>query len=462
MPPERNRGSWSRTALLVVAAFAGGMVSGPAVFAARETYRQLDIFARVLSYIENNYVEEVSEKKLIQGAINGMIGTLDPHTVYMPPEIFKEMKVDTSGEFGGLGIEITMKSEVIDGARRDYLMVVAPIDDTPAARAGIRPGDRILRIDGKPTSELTLAQAISLMRGPAGTKVVLEIDRDGFNAPRDIVLVRDHVRIVSVEGKLYDGIGYVRLKNFQDQTDRYLKKALDALRKENGGELKGLVLDLRNNPGGLLDQAIRISDRFLPGGLTIVSTKGRAGRSVEEEKSHDRDTEPDYPMIVLVNGGSASASEIVAGALQDHGRAVIMGDTTFGKGSVQTVIELDDGSGLKLTIARYYTPSGRSIQERGIIPDVVVKEPADGRAEIAPREVDLRNHFRNEFEDSAPEPKDGGAPVVLTPAAPSAAGEDVVIRTALEYLRTRPSIKSKSIPGSQKSRQAPAKAAFTK
>ncbi len=461
MLPEGRRSSWSRTALLVAAAFLGGMVSGPAVFAARETYRQLDLFARVLSYIENSYVEEVSEKQLIQGAIQGMIATLDPHTLFMPPEIFKDMKVDTSGEFGGLGIEITMKSEVINGAKSEYLMVVAPIDDTPAARAGIKSGDRILEIDGKSTADLTLAQAISLMRGPAGSKVTLEIHREGFSAPRDLVLVRDHIRIMSVEGKLYDGFGYVKLKNFQDQTDRYLKKALDTLRKENGGELKGLVLDLRNNPGGLLDQATRISDRFLPGGLTIVTTKGRGGRNAEQEKSHDRDTEPSYPMIVLVNGGSASASEIVAGALQDHGRALIMGDTTFGKGSVQTVIELDDGSGLKLTIARYYTPSGRSIQERGITPDVVVKEPVAEQSEVGPREVDLKNHFRNESGDATTKPAGDKPPVVVTPEKRAAgAGQDVVLETALEYLRTRPSIRSK--PGTQPARQAPAKAAFTK
>lgn len=429
-----------RTALILAPfAFLGGMAADRAVFAAREpggTYRQLDLFARVLSHIQNSYVEDVSEKQLIQGAIRGMVGTLDPHTLFMPPEVFKDMKIDTSGEFGGLGIEITSKVQTKNGARSESLVVVAPIDDTPAFRAGIRAGDVILKIDGDAATEMDVAGAIARMRGPAGTKVVLTIQREGFAEPRDIVIVRDHIRIISVEGRLYDGYGYVRIKNFQEHTDRSLKRTLDELRAQNKGELRGLVLDLRNNPGGLLDQAVRISDRFLPGGLTIVSTKGRSGKHIEEEKSHERDTEPPYPMIVLVNGGSASASEIVAGALQDHARAVIMGAQTFGKGSVQTLIELDDGSGLKLSIARYYTPKGRSIQEKGITPDVLVREAGD---ETVPREVDLRNHFRND----AAEPKAAAAPASAKGSAPPARpaearqqGEDYVLKTALDYLRT--------------------------
>jgi carboxyl-terminal processing protease len=428
-----------RTALILAPlAFLGGMAADRAVFAAREpggTYRQLDLFAHVLSHIQNSYVEDVSEKQLIQGAIRGMVGTLDPHTLFMPPEVFKDMKIDTSGEFGGLGLEITSKVQTKNGARSESLVVVAPIDDTPAFRAGIRAGDVILKIDGDAATEMDIAGAIARMRGPAGTKVVLTILREGFAEPRDIVIVRDHIRIISVEGRLYDGYGYVRVKNFQEHTDRSLKRALDELRAQNKGELRGLVLDLRNNPGGLLDQAVRISDRFLPGGLTIVSTKGRSGKHVEEEKSHARDTEPPYPMIVLVSGGSASASEIVAGALQDHARAVIMGAQTFGKGSVQTLIELDDGSGLKLTIARYYTPKGRSIQEKGITPDVLVREAGD---ETVPREVDLRNHFRNDAAEpkaAAPASAKGLAP----PARPAEArqqGEDYVLKTALDYLRT--------------------------
>ncbi|MFZ5467961.1 MAG: S41 family peptidase [Myxococcota bacterium] len=370
--------------------------------AAREelTYRQLELFARVLSYVENNYVEPVDDKQLMYGAIKGMLETLDPHTVFMPPETFKEMKIDTSGEFGGLGIEIARKDDV--------LTVVSPIDDTPASRAGIRPGDQLLAIDGQPTRDLDLGKAIQLMRGPAGTKVMLTIMREGFSAPREIAIIRDHIRIVSVEGSLHKGIAHVKVKNFQERTDAYLRKELDRLRALNGNkELRGLVLDLRNNPGGLLDQAVAVSDRFLPGNLTIVSTKGRRGANASDEKSKERDTEGSYPMVVLVNAGSASASEIVAGALQDHARAVVMGLPTFGKGSVQTVIELEDGSGLKLTIARYFTPKGRSIQEKGINPDILVAEapgPVSAKGE-APREKDLRRHFKNEAAEETPPPR---------------------------------------------------------
>ncbi len=435
--------------LLAPFAFLGGMFADRAVFAAREsngTYRQLDLFARVLSYVQNNYVEEVSERQLVQGAIKGLVGTLDPHTLFMPPEVFKDLKIDTSGEFGGLGIEITSKAQPRGRARGESLVVVTPIDDTPAFRAGIHAGDVILKINGESAAQMDVVTAIARMRGPAGTRVTLTILREGFAQPRDIVIVRDHIRIVSVEGRLNEGYAYVRVKSFQEHTDRFLKRALDDLRTQNKAELRGLVLDLRNNPGGLLEQAVRVSDRFLPGGLTIVTTKGRGGKHVEEEKSHERDTEPPYPMIVLVNGGSASASEIVAGALQDHARAVVMGTQTFGKGSVQTLIELDDGSGLKLTVARYYTPKGRSIQEKGITPDVIVGEASE---ESFPREVDLKNHFRND----AGEPKSSSVPAVardLAPAPPAAEarppGQDYVLKTALDYLRTWQIFKTNASP----------------
>src|SRR5262245_60543819 len=248
------------------------------------TYRQLELFARVLSYVQNNYVEPVNEQQLMYGAIKGMLETLDPHTVFMSPELFKEMKIDTSGEFGGLGLEIAKKN--------DTITVVSPIDDTPAARAGIRPGDQILRIDDESTKGMDLPQAIQKMRGPAGKKVLLTIMREGFSAPREMAIIRDHIRIRSVEGSLYEGIGHVRIKNFQERTDVYLRKELERLRADNGGkELRGLVLDLRNNPGGLLDQAVAVSDRFLPGNLTIVTTRGRDGRNTTEEKSKARDTE---------------------------------------------------------------------------------------------------------------------------------------------------------------------------
>ena len=370
--------------------------AGPTPTRGENTYKQLELFARVLSYVENNYVENVDEQQLMYGAIRGMLDTLDPHTVFMPPDVFKEMKIDTSGEFGGLGIEIARKN--------DNIVVVAPIDDTPAQRAGIKSGDQILKIDDEATRNMELARAIQKMRGPAGKKVLLVIMREGFTAPREFAIMRDHIRIASVEGALYGGVGHVKVKNFQERTDASLFKELERLRALNGGkELRGLVLDLRNNPGGLLDQAVAISDRFLPGNLTIVSTRGRSGGHVTEEKSKDRDTEKPYPMVVLVNAGSASASEIVAGALQDHQRAVIFGVPTFGKGSVQTVIEMEDGSGLKLTIARYYTPSGRSIQEKGIMPDFVVGE-AEGQGANKTeqlREKDLKRHFKGDTDADA-------------------------------------------------------------
>ena len=407
----------------------------PAVFAQQspgntpreaETYRQLELFARVLSYVENNYVEPVDQRKLMYGAIKGMMETLDPHTQFLSPEDFRAMKVDTTGEFGGLGIEISKREEAIT--------VVAPLDDTPAARAGIRAGDQIVAVDGEATRGMELAQVIRMLRGPPGKRVVLSIMREGFNSPQEIVVLRDHIRIQSVEAKLYDGIGHVRVKNFQERTDLSLRKELERLRAQNGGrELRGLVLDLRNNPGGLLDQAVAISDRFLPADLPIVSTRGRNGRNATEEKSRGKEAELAYPIVVLVNAGSASASEIVAGALQDHRRATVMGVQTFGKGSVQTVIELEDGSGLKLTIARYYTPKGRSIQERGITPDFLVEEDAALQAKAITREKDLDRHFKGE----GPE-KDPSAPArTLPPLAAWPVAEEVKdhqLKTALTWL----------------------------
>lgn len=397
------------------------------------TYRQLELFARVLSYVQNNYVEPVDEQQLIYGAIKGMLDTLDPHTQFMPPDVFKEMKIDTSGEFGGLGIEIAR--------RDDAIVVVAPIDDTPAQRAGIRAGDQILKIDDEPTRNMELARAIQKLRGPAGKKVMLTIMREGFNAAREFAIVRDHIRISSVESALYGAIGYVKVKNFQERTDQSLNKELQKLRAQNGGkELKGLVLDLRNNPGGLLDQAVAVSDRFLPGGRLIVSTRGRNGMQVTEVRSKERDTEPGYPMVVLVNAGSASASEIVAGALQDNHRAVILGTPTFGKGSVQTVIEMEDGSGLKLTIARYYTPSGRSIQEKGILPDYIVPEVEGGQVTKPDqlREKDLKRHFRGEGDAPDAAVLEVSLPPNAKPSRESEKVTDYQLKVALDYLANLP------------------------
>lgn len=424
----------SRLALFaaVAAAFFAGLAVDHVASAARrnqaQPYRPLDVFSDVLAHVENSYVEEVDEKELVYGAIDGMMARLDPHSVFMRPDVYRQMRDDTTGEFDGLGLELTVQ----DGE----LTVITPVVESPGERAGIRPGDRILSIDGAPTKELTLAEATRRLKGAAGTRVTLEIMRAGFTAPQKLAVVRDRIRTQSVDLRVLDPVrryAYVRIRTFQERTDKSLRKALDDARAQMGGQIRGLVLDLRNNPGGLLDQAVRVSDVFLSSGV-IVTTAGRNHRNVETERAHEKDTEPPYPVIVLVNKGTASASEIVAGALQDQQRAVIMGTTTFGKGSVQTIIELEDGSGLKLTVARYYTPKNRSIQERGIVPDVVVADVGAPRAEDAqPGERDLKRHLRND----GPPP---AAPTVGPPgpaAAPvvARAGDDYQLKTALDYLR---------------------------
>jgi carboxyl-terminal processing protease len=342
-----------------------------------QPYRSLDVLAEVLAHIRNGYVDELKEKELVQAAVEGMVARLDPHSMILRPEAFRAMRDETSGEFDGVGLEVTQVGE--------RLVVVAPLADSPAERAGIQPGDRIVSIDGAPAKEMSLGEATRRMKGAAGTTVAVGIERDGLPAPRTITIVRDHVRTSSVDWRVLDagsGTAYVRIRSFQDRTDREVRQALDGARKQLGGPIQGLVLDLRNNPGGLLDQAVRVADRFLARGV-IVTTEAR-GREPEVEEAHEKDTESGYPLVVLVNRGSASASEIVAGALQDHGRAVLVGTRTFGKGSVQTVLELEDGSALKLTVARYFTPKHRSIQERGIVPDVVVGDAPRATPAAAP------------------------------------------------------------------------------
>lgn len=416
----------------LAAAFLAGLVADHAASAARkvtpQAYRPLDVFADVLSHVENSYVEEVEEKELVYGAVDGLMARLDPHSVFMRPDVYRAMRDETSGEFDGVGLELT----VAGGA----LTVVSPMADSPGERAGIRPGDKVLSIDGTPTRELALAEAIRRLKGAVGSRVTLEIMRDGFASPQQLALVRDRVRAQSVEARVVDaerGYVHVRVKAFQERTERSLRKALDEARAALGAPIRGLVLDLRNNPGGLLDQAVRVSDAFLAQGV-IVTTEGRGRKNVETERAREKDTEPPYPMIVLVNKGTASASEIVAGALQDNGRAVIMGTQTFGKGSVQTIVELEDGSGLKLTVARYYTPRHRSIQELGITPDVVVADLAPpARVEDAqPAERDLKRHLRNE----------GGA-AAATPTAPV---DDYQLKTAVDYLRAVDILKAATEP----------------
>ena len=328
---------------------------------ATETYEELKTFSEVLTQVQKSYVDETKVKDLVQGAIRGMLSTLDPHSAHMTPEMYKEMQVETKGEFGGVGIQI--------GVKENRLAVIAPIEGTPAYRAGVKAGDFITKVNDETTKDLTLMDAVQKMRGPKGSKVNLTIQREGVAEPLQFTLVRDTIKIESVKSKVLDNIGYIRLTQFQESTGRDLSKVLKQFKEQ---KLQSTILDLRNNPGGLLTAAVEVSEQFLPNGKMVVYTKGRESKK-DEWIAKGKDQMDDSPMIVLVNEGSASASEIVAGALQDYGRAVIVGTTSFGKGSVQTILPLGDGSGLRLTTAKYYTPKGRSIQSTGITPDIVVK-----------------------------------------------------------------------------------------
>ncbi len=357
-------------------------------------YESIELFTDVMAIIKKSYVEEVDTKKLVYGAINGMLSSLDPHSSFMPPDTYKEMKIDTKGAFGGLGIEISIKDGV--------LTVISPIEDTPAFKAGIKAGDMILKIDDKFTKDLNINDAVKRMRGQKGSKVILTIMREGFEKPKEFPIIRDIIQVKSVKFHLMDGgYGYVRIAQFQEKTDDDLSKALKTMKEEYKGELKGLVLDMRNDPGGLLDQAVKVADHFVPEGQMIVYTEGREKDSKMQFTSKRGGKEPNYPVVVVINGGSASASEIVAGALQDHKRAIIMGTQSFGKGSVQTIIPMSDNSGLRLTTARYYTPKGRSIQAKGITPDITVEAvelpKSTGKKDgMHLREKDLENHFETE------------------------------------------------------------------
>ena len=363
------------------------------------TYKSLKTLSEVLDIVEKNYVESVETDKLLRGAINGMIKSLDPHSSFMTGEMYKELEVETRGSFGGIGIEITLV--------KDVLTVVSPIEDTPAYTAGVKAGDQIIRIDGKSTKDITIMDAVKQLRGPKDTKVTITILREGLAKPKEIELIRSTIKIRSVRWKVYDEhIGYIRIAQFQERTGDDLKKALREI-ETKAKPLNGIVLDMRNNPGGLLNQSVEVSDLFLKSGI-IVSTRGRTKTMENKAGARDDGNEPTCPMIVLVNEGTASAAEIVSGALQDNGRAVILGTQTFGKGSVQTVIPLEDGAALKLTTAKYYTPNGRSIQAEGIIPDIVVKQippPEEKKEEKAKpenhmlREKDLKGHIKSPTED---------------------------------------------------------------
>lgn len=362
----------------------------------KNIYKGIRTFNEVFDMVQKNYVDDVESQTLIQGAINGMVKSLDPHSTFMTPELYKELEVETQGSFGGIGIEITIL--------KDVLTIVSPIEDTPAFVAGLKSGDQILRIDGKSTKDITIMEAVKKLRGPKDTKVTVTIMREKMSAPKDIVLTRAIIQIKSVKFKTFEDVGYIRIAAFQERTVDDLIKALkDVTKKIN--PMKGLVLDLRNDPGGLLNQAIEVSDVFLKSG-TIVSTRGRTKNMETKAVAKDNGNEITCPIVVLVNEGTASAAEIVAGALQDNGRALIVGTQTFGKASVQTVIPLEDGSALKLTTARYYTPKGRSIQAEGIKPDIVVKyikpkEDAENNAwwEDRVKEKDLKGHIKPTKED---------------------------------------------------------------
>ncbi|MCG4452403.1 MULTISPECIES: S41 family peptidase [unclassified Pseudomonas] len=348
----------------------------------------LRTFAEVMDRIKSAYVEPVSDKTLLENAIKGMLSNLDPHSAYLDPESFRELQESTSGEFGGLGIEVGLE----DG----FVKVVSPIDDTPASKAGIQPGDLIVKIDGQPTKGLSMLEAVDKMRGEAGSKILLTLVREG-GKPFDVELTRAVIKVRSVKSQLLDdSYGYLRITQFQVNTGEEVGKALNKLRKDNGKKLRGLVLDLRNNPGGVLQAAVEVTDHFLKKGL-IVYTEGRIANSELRFSADPADASEGVPLVVLINGGSASASEIVAGALQDHKRGVLMGTDSFGKGSVQTVLPLNNNSALKLTTALYYTPNGRSIQAQGIVPDIEVARAklTQEQGERNIKEADLLGHLGN-------------------------------------------------------------------
>ena len=350
---------------------------------------ELRTFTEVFSRIKADYVEPVSDKKLLEDAVQGMLAGLDPHSAYLDANSFKDMRVETEGKFGGLGIEVTMEN--------GFVKVVSPIEDTPAARAGIKPGDLVIRLDEKAVKGLTLTEAVRLMRGKPGTDITLTIVREGVSKPLKITLTRSVIKIQSVKSRLLEpGFGYVRITQFQSGTEKGLAEVVRKLETENKGALRGVILDLRNNPGGVLNAAVGVSDAFLDKGL-IVYTEGRVEDSRMRKSAVPGDLIKGAPMVVLINGGSASASEIVAGALQDHRRAVIMGTKSFGKGSVQTIVPISNGAALKITTARYYTPNGRSIQASGIEPDIITEEARLTKSETADRlkEADLARHLEN-------------------------------------------------------------------
>ena len=414
------------TTAAVAGAFAAGIIVGPLVAAwaqgaadggRAETYRLLQLFGDVFARVRAEYVEPVQDRDLVENAVNGMLTGLDPHSAYLNPRNFRDMQVQTRGEFGGLGIEVTQEG--------GYIRVISPIDETPAARAGIRPGDFITHLNGNSTQGMTLQEAVDQMRGERGTSIRLTVRREGEARPLEISITRDVIRPQVVRFRLEgNDIAYIRITSFNEQTEVNLRRAMTTLRQQAGGNLRGVVLDLRNNPGGLLDQAVQVTDDLLDQG-EIVSTRARRQEDAQRWNARAGDITQGLPMVVLINGGSASASEIVAGALQDHRRAVVLGTRSFGKGSVQTVMPLGGNNGaIRLTTARYYTPSGRSIQATGIVPDFEVRatrQDAQATAAAAPgrereREQDLRRSLRAEG-SATPAPPTVTLPPLNLPAS---------------------------------------------
>ena len=387
---------------------------------------ELRTFTEVFSKIKSDYVEEVADKKLLEDAIGGMLAGLDPHSTYLDPEGYKDVRIGTEGQFGGLGIEVTMEN--------GFIKVVSPIDDTPAARAGLKPGDLIVRLDDTAVKGMSLSEAVKLMRGKPGSNITLTVVRDGESKPLKITITRAVIKIRSVKSRLLEpGYGYIRITQFQANTTKNMKSSLSKLAKENGGKLKGVVLDLRNNPGGVLNAAISVSDAFLKKGI-IVYTEGRVADSKLTFEAQPDEVLEGAPLVVLVNGGSASASEIVAGALQDNGRAVIMGTKTFGKGSVQTIMPMSNGGALKLTTARYFTPSGRSIQATGIEPDIVTEQLKLTRNKSDQdrlKEANLARHLQN----SEPTGSDKQESEKEQTSTPSTSTDDFQLIEALNLLK---------------------------
>ena len=402
--------------------FTFGQVQAESSKSARDTYKQLELFGTVLDRIRADYVEEVSDAELIKAAIDGMLSSLDPHSSYLDEEDRERLDVDTRGEFGGLGIEVTMEG--------GYVKVVSPIDDTPAAKAGLKPNDLIIALDGKSVRGMALSDAVKLMRGKVGEKIKLTVRR-GEDTPFDVEIIRDVIKVSPVRARAEGKVGYIRVSSFSRQTESNLVKAVKQLRDEIGTDIEGFILDLRNNPGGLLDQAISVSDAFLEKG-EIVSTRGREKEKAQRYNAESGDITDGLPLVVLINGGSASASEIVAGALHDHNRAILIGERTFGKGSVQTIQRIPGHGAIRLTIARYYTPSGISIQAKGIEPDIIVPPAKIEAIDTSGRrrEADLDGAL-----DRSEEKSEKAPPLTLEEKEAKAAAQDYQLIRALDVLR---------------------------